>query len=192
MADQSFFYSMPTKYTPTWAIYEKDLQHPDPKIAEEAYDNFHREREAEMARNPQARKWEEDRKKRVAKEKHDFVKSRNKDDQLKEIRDIVSQSKKGGKHESGFRPAAGYLLVKFDEPATEKAGIVLPEDVAPVQPNTATVLACGERASVNSLPIPAEAGERVLLKYGAGMDIEVKGVKAKIIVFDDVLGVFDA
>jgi hypothetical protein len=66
----SFF----TPYSPPWKQWEAPMLHQDSKNQTSAGDKFHEVREHELRTDPKARKWEESRKERVAKDKPAWVK----------------------------------------------------------------------------------------------------------------------
>ena len=67
--NKHFKYAPSLKYIPTWRKYEEAMTHPLSKNQGEATDKFVAEREHQMKTDPIAKRWEESRKERVAKDK---------------------------------------------------------------------------------------------------------------------------
>jgi co-chaperonin GroES (HSP10) len=185
-------------FTPSWKKYEKDIHNPDDAKAIKATDAFIEERAHEIKTDPQAKRWEEGRKKEIAKNKPLWKKEQiHKEEEP--LRKIDREFKQMGRFEYGLKPAPGYILVepKVQEEQTAN-GIYLPEVTD--SPNTGTVLEAGSKlfckhcfVSLESQPTesPVKKGDKILFKKGAGVEIEAKGVKCKLMMFSDVLGTLE-
>jgi hypothetical protein len=71
-----------TPYTPPWKKYELGMTHPDNNKQGEYTDKFNDVREHEMKTDPVAKRWEESRKERLAKDKPYWVKEQMKKEQM--------------------------------------------------------------------------------------------------------------
>lgn len=71
-----------TPYVPPWKQFEEGMLNPNSKNQAEYGDKFTAAREHEMRNDPKARKWEESRKERLAKDKPYFVKQIAREDHL--------------------------------------------------------------------------------------------------------------
>ena len=91
-----------------------------------------------------------------------------------------------------IQPLADRVLVKpHEERGGEKNGIVIP-DTAKEKPQEADVLAVGTGKlddGGKKIPFTVKVGDQVLMpKYG-GTDVELDGIKYKVIREDDLLGI---
>lgn len=188
-------------YTPTWAQYEDQIHNGTPEEQREALDKFTTERDKELKSNPEARQYEKDRRDDLAKRKVEWVKSR--EDRKYKENEQVNKFMKGlremGEFESSLTPAPGYILVQVDKLTTEEpeqtdSGIFLPENTAETEPQTGLVIRVGGDVVLerNSLKSPVVAGERVLFKKFAGVNVTLAKTDYKLMLFTDILGVFDA
>ena len=90
-----------------------------------------------------------------------------------------------------FIPLFDRIIVKklLQESA---AGLVIPDRVVP--PGLAIVAACGEGsrfADGTLCPIKVKVGQKVLLEDGAGIEMELGGIKYHRVRESDIVGVFD-
>lgn len=179
-------------YKPTWAQYEADIHGNDPKKAIEATEAFTQERDRELATSREARDYEKARREEMARNKPLYAKKKREEAEMQDpSKRLLADIRQGGRHKCGLNPSAGYVLVEVEKPSeTNLGGLIISEDA--VEPNTAVVLAVGgdQILEKNILPAPVKVGDRILFKKFAGMEIEIKGVKSRVLTFTDVLGVF--
>ena len=185
---------MQTTFTPSWKKYEEAIYKGDARTQEEASDKFLAEREHEIATDPQAKRWEESRKKSVAKDKHTYVKEKRKGE-LKDVNEFRSSMRKFGSSDQKLRPAPGYILVTPEsrEQKTE-GGIILPEEASNNMTNRGIVIEIGEDGITNDGQVvkkPCKKNDLILFKKGAGVEMEIQGAKCRFIQFSDVLGIFE-
>ncbi len=157
-------------YDPTWK--NNDIR---TIKGSEAFDD---ERTREMAANPQAKEWEESRKRSIQKQKRAF--------HIKE--EVADKEEEGGSFDRDFEPAKGFVLIKPDFHKKETdTGLTLPDSINP-DPNTGIVVTGGR-------PILLQ-GDSVLYKKGAGLDLVIKEQELKLmrcvedVTITDILGVF--
>ena len=90
-----------------------------------------------------------------------------------------------------LRPHGERILLRRDDVDSVSAGgIVLPEQ-AHEKPLTGTVVAVGSGVLENDrrLPIGVEVGERVMVHYCAGVEVQIDGVEHLVIRESDIVGV---
>lgn len=179
-------------YKPEWAKYEKDIANPDPEISSKAAEAFEYTRDQEMRNDAAARRWEEDRKKRIMQDKPTFVKQRL----AKEKSDYEKQLDKylnGGIIMGKFIPSPGFMLVKPVKEELTKAGIVLPEGVQTADvgsPNRGIVVAVGkDKIFTNGAIVeaPAQVGDLIMMRWHT-MEMMYEGEKHNFISFEDCFG----
>lgn len=186
----SFF--MATKFHPSWKSYEKQLHDSDPKKAEEASDKFYLDRKHELEVDPRARKWEESRKQSAAKEKPEWVKQKRQEES-QPLQKLIRELRKGGSFMKILIPSPGFLVIdpiKHNE-GVRDSGIYVPNEHSDT-PNTARVwrtsdykvLSNGEKQEPSF-----KDGDEVLVRKGAGLEIQEKGKDLIFISYEDVLGV---
>lgn len=179
------------KFTPSWKKHEQGMYDNDPKVQRESSDKFHQERQHELETDPQARRWEESRKEAAAKEKPEWVK-KQRGEQAREITNILSQFKKAGRFMKEVHPVPGFMIVKMMEQQENVInGLIIP-GAREGMPNTAVVVRVSEDKTHENGVVekcPAEVGDEVMLKFGAGLDLTEKGIELKFVGFADVLGV---
>ena len=185
-------------FIPGWGKFEKDMHNPDNKIAEKATDNFLDERERETHFSRQAREWEKSRKESYLKDKPRWKKEKLAKEQ-EPMRKLDEKLKNIGSFESGMKPAPGYLLIEPRQTEEKTStGIYLAKESD--GDNIGTVLEVGNKlfckhcfVSLESQPTepPAKKGDKVLYKRNAGINLDIKGKKCKIMMFSDLLALFD-
>lgn len=180
-------------YQPTWQTYEKDIRSDDAQTAIKATDAFIEERQKEISTSKKAKEWEHSRKSEIAENKKQFVKDYL-EREKESIPDIRKRVLSGGSVDAYLKPNRGYILIKIVRETGRQtdSGLYIP-DSEDLQ-NIADVLAVGEELPVSAhktLYPPVTEGERVLIKKFAGMDIDVKGVGCKLILFSDVLATLE-
>jgi len=161
----------------------------NPEDAGKAADTFVYERTKEMVMNPKAKKWEESRKKTLAKDKPEVVKKRIKAEKIEQD-ELLRGAKDGGAINYSLTPSRGYVLVDIlNKPETTTTGLIISNEEESKQ-NIAEVLVMGETMKDQLSPI-AQVGDTVLLKKHAGMDIVVKSKPLKLCVFSDILAILE-
>jgi len=179
-------------YKPEWAKYEKDITSPDPEVSSKAAEAFEYTRDQEMRNDSAARRWEDDRKKRIMADKPTFVKQRL----AKEKSDYEKQLDKylnGGIVMGKFIPSPGFMLVKPVKEELTKAGIVLPEGVQTADvgsPNRGVVVAIGkDKIFTNGAIVeaPAQVGDLIMMRWHT-MEMMYDGAKHNFISFEDCFG----
>jgi len=182
-------------FTPSWKKYEEAMRHPDSKRQGVATDKFIAEREHAVKTDSEARRWEEGRKKELARNKPQWIKEQ----QEKEVAPIKQAEKKFknvGTFEYGLRPTPGYLIIEPSIEEKTSGGIILSNQQTN---NTGIVLEVGEKlyckhcfTSIETQPTeaPAKKGDKILFKMGAGIEMKLKDKNCKFMMFSDVLGIF--
>jgi len=182
-----------TPFEPTWKEHEKDLHSDNPETAKLAGEAFDKTRKQETEFSAKAKKWEKDRKKELADNKPLYIKK-----QLEKEEDVVKQVgrdiKDFGTLNYNLRPYNGFVLIKIIyQEDTTTGGIVLP-DSAVDKNEIAEVIKVGEPLQLSAkvlVKAGVEAGDRVLLKKFAGVDVTLKGVPHKLCQFSDMLGILE-
>jgi len=178
--------------------YEK--VNPDPSkmdgIGEKkALDVMLSEREKETNFSKKARDWEKDRKKEW---QQNVPEMRKRDMEAKEAPNpylqAMNEIKEGGMYQTSVHPIGGYMLSTLEKIEKRTAsGIVLP-DKAEEEPNTARVLEVGKGYVAESgtfISTEVLAGQLVLFRKYAGMNIEIKGNKYLLLHFTDIIATID-
>lgn len=181
-----------TKFNPSWKQHEKDIHSDDADVARAAADRFEMERNHEMRTDPQARRWEESRRKEVAKEKPIWKKEQLKKEKLREQK-IIDDLKNGGTLMKGLKPAPGLIIIKPIEPdKITEGGIFVPDNVK-YESNIAKVLRTSEYKMHQGVKeeAPCKEGDEILVREGAGLNIKIKGEMCLLIRFDEVFGVLE-
>jgi co-chaperonin GroES (HSP10) len=182
-----------TPYNPTWKKYEEDIHNEDAQIAIEAGEKFELERKHEVETDPQAKRWEEGRKEAIAKDKPAWAKARQKAEEEK-MAGFLKQFKYGGVYMKNLIPVPGYILVKrIKMDSVTESGILLPADVQQRELPTAEVLeVSGDKVYDNGVveKCPCNKGEKVLHKFGAGLEVTSKQGEVVIMGFADILARF--
>lgn len=185
-----------TPFKPSWAKHEAGMQSDNAKESIKATNAFVEEREKEIKTSKQARDWEKSRKESFLKDKPAYVKKviqEEKDNDPVEI--FKKHMKSAGVFEWGLTPTEGFVVIEVRQMENmTKAGILLPEGMEEGLENTGIVEGYGTGAlhySGKHVECPAEVGDMVLFKKGAGLDITLRGKKSRFMRFDDILGVFD-
>lgn len=180
-----------TPYRPEWKRYEKDVHSPNAHTQRKAADAFIGERELQLKTSAKSRRWEDDRKKEIAKNKPLWVKKRNKNDESTRNKSW-NKLLQGGVFTNNLHPAPGYALIGI-EPKEEvsDAGIVLAK--ADESPNEGLVIEVGPSLHLekNTVDPPCKPGDNILFKRGAGLELNLKGNACRLIYFFDILGTFD-
>lgn len=184
---------MQTSFTPSWKKYEEAIYKGDAKTQEEASDKFLAEREHELKTDPQARRWEESRKKAAAKDKPTYIKEKRKNE-FKEVNEFRSSMRKFGASDQRLKPAPGYILV-VPEVKEQKSvgGIILPEESSQNMANRGIVIEIGDDGITNDGRIvkqPCKKDDLILFKKGAGVEMEIQREKCRFMQFSDILGTF--
>lgn len=180
------------RFDPTWKKFEKDIYSDDSNKARQAAEAFDETRKQELKTSESARRWEKSRRESVAKDKPTFVKNRLKTQQDEALAPLMAL-KKGGTFETGLVPMPGYVIVHVPkEDIKTDSGLYLSE-AATVENKGVVVAIGGEKLleNGNTVSLPAKPGDRVMFKRGAGLEIEVKGLKARFMMFTDILAVID-
>jgi co-chaperonin GroES (HSP10) len=160
----------------------------DVETQRKATDAFIAERELQTKTSRSARKWEEDRKKEIAKNKPLWRKKKD-----KSIQDSVNKSweklLEAGVFNSGISPAPGYVLIGIDRQDVSESGIVIAQTE---ESNTGVVLDVGGDLVVEPRVVvcPCKKGDKILFKRGAGLSLTLKNRDCKLIYFSDILGTF--
>jgi co-chaperonin GroES (HSP10) len=184
---------MEVPFTPTWKEHEKDITSNDPKKAGQAADAFYITRKKELRDSKRARDWESGRKKAIASNKPTWVKEQEGREKI-ESDNIVSKIKNFGTIDSDIRPYKGFILIKIINNDVQRlpSGIYMPDTNK--EDNVAEVVAVGGPINLSST-VTVEAGvlpkDRVLIKKFAGIDVETRQGKCKLIQFSDILGVLE-
>lgn len=177
----------------TWKKFEKDLHSDNVEVALKASDAFEKTRDLELRTSKAARDFEKSRKESAAKEKPLWVKERIKS-QNKDLNDFQHNLRSWAGFDSEMQPTPNYLIVSVTEREAEsKSGIILAGNDDFLR-NDGTCVAIGEQyiSPFNPQVIqpPCKAGDHILFKKGAGIDIEIKNQNYKFMTFQDVLAVF--
>lgn len=102
-----------------------------------------------------------------------------------------------------IRPLADRIVVLPDEPAKQSKGGILLPDVAKQQSQQGRVLVIGPGKRIEGIgneysseandrePMDVEEGDTVLFGYYSGSDVEIDGVKYKMLREDDILGIVE-
>ena len=172
----------------TWKKYEKEMKTGDIETQRRATEAFIEERELQTKTSASARRWEEDRKKELEKNKPLWRKEK---DQAKEekINKSWNNLLKAGVFNSGLSPAPGYVLIGIDKQEVSESGIIIGQAE---EPNEGVVLEVGGSLYVgkNEVVSPCQKGDRILFKRGAGLSLTLKNRDCKLIYFPDILGTF--
>lgn len=174
----------------SWKKYAKDIKSSNVEVARKALDAFVGTREEQIKKDPVARRWEEDRKKEIAKNKPLWRKGV---DQAKEEQRNKSWNKllQGGSFDSNILPAPGYVLIGVeDKEVVSDSGIIIA--TAQEEPNEGVVLEVGGTLIWDKLQTvcPCKVGDNILFKRGAGLNLVTQGKQCKLIYFNDILGIF--
>lgn len=158
-----------------------------------ASDAFEEEKAKELKTSSLARKWEAGRKKDWQRNKHEWREKRI-SKEIEPIKRMVDTLKDGGKYEVGILPAPGYILIETEKKEEmTPSGIYLPDEVDTNSLVVGFVIAIGGGKLLDSgkeVTPPAQVGDKVLFKRGAGLDMTIKDQNCKFMQFSDVLGVF--
>lgn len=177
-----------TTFDPSWKKHEKGVHSEDTKTQIKETDKFLAERDHELARNPQAKRWEESRVKAWAKDKPQWAKKRLKAEEA-EINQFNAGLRVGGQFNQLLHPVPGYLIVEIDKPVEKTAaGIYMPTEASKEMQNVGTVIDIGE--ATKDLNPPCFPGDKVMFKKGAGLELGIEGRDCRFMVFQDVLGTF--
>jgi len=183
-----------TPYNPSWKKHEEDLTNPDNKKSLEAADKFDLERQYEMANDPKAKRWEESRKKAWAKDKPEWAKAKRKEKEERVV-DLLRELKNGGTYMKNLKPVPGYIIVKkVKMDSITESGIALPDDAQLRELPTADVVdISGDKQHDNGVveKCPCKVGDKILHRFGAGLDISSKQGDIKLMGFADVLAIFE-
>lgn len=184
------------KIDPTWKQYEKKMKEAvTPQESVQATESFEAERDFQTKKSETVKKWEEDRKKDLMSQKPDWKKRQLKDIQQKQDAPFKRILELGNLY-GNVRPAPGYIIVIPDELLrTTESGIVLPDRDNERQ-NQGTVVATGGAVPIPDskhrfFEPPVKAGERILFKRLAGADININNKACKLMLFTDVLAIFE-
>jgi len=164
-------------------MYQPSWEKHDVKTAKGA-DAFDEERTREISSNPQAKEWEESRRRTLQTQKHDYaVKEQQKENEG--IALIVKNMKKAGEFSEKLIPETGFILVKVDEFKKQTdTGLKLPDELMP-DSNTGVIVAGKNK------------GKHILYKKGAGLSVVVQQQALLLMRYvdsiqdTDVLGFFE-
>jgi chaperonin GroES len=176
-----------TPFIPTWKRHEKDLHTSDKAV--EAFDET---RKREIATSKRAADWEESRKEEWAKNKPKVVQDRIKS-QNQELDQFKKELSTAGAFDSYFQPMPSLLVVQADEREQQtEGGIFLPDTAGELQ-NSGVVKSVGgvRYSDLSELHHPVPEGAHVIFKKGAGLDIELKWGKCKLMQYTDILGILE-
>lgn len=183
--------NMRTPYDPTWKKYEESLHSSNADEARKATEAFAEEREKELKNSKRARDWENSRKESLAKDKPIWRKNRDKAE-MEQRTKAVRSLKKAGAFELNIMPSPGFVVVAVEEKEEQtESGIILANQK--VADNTGIVLDIGGDTLLENgktIASPCKKGDKILFKYGAGLEVVVKAQKCRFMQFSDVLGVF--
>ena len=174
----------------TWGKYEKKMKSGNIKTQRQATDAFIAERKLQTKTSLSAKRWEEDRKKELAKNKPLWVEKR---EEAKKEQQNKSWNKlfQAGVFDTNLSPAPGYVLIGLQEVETEVSGIIIANQGE--EPNEGIVLEVGEDLvwEMGVTRCPCSLGDKILFKRGAGLNIVINDKKCKLIYFPDILGTFN-
>lgn len=187
---------------PEWGKYEEKMHTGNAKEAVEATDKFISVREEEMRKDPSIRRWEESRKESARKDKRSWIEERKKNEKYEEYKRTVKPFRdllNAGSFNSEVHPMAGYVLVEIEQPKDEAtdSGIILVTEQKEWD-NMGTVhdfgdsiycTQCFQHPNKQPKECPVGVGERILFKKGAGMEIDIKGHKMRLMAFSDILAI---
>jgi len=163
-------------YQPTW-----DKHDVKTRKGAEAFDE---ERAREIATNPQAKEWEESRKRTLQAQKHDYA-VKNQQEEQEYLAQTLKKMKEVGEFRETLIPETGFILVKVDEfKKRTDTGLKLPDELMP-DANTGVIVEGKNK------------GKHILYKKGAGMDVVVQNEPFLLMRYvddiqtTDVLGVFE-
>jgi len=180
-------------FTPSWKKHEEKIFKGTPQEQSEATEKFLAERKHAIETDPQAKNWEEGRKKQVAKEKNTFVKEKRASE-TKEVDKMRKDMRVFGISNNDLLPAPGYLLVSPEvEEIKTASGLYIPTDTNANMTNRGYVVEVGRSGITNDGRVvekPCEKGDFVLFKKGAGVEIKIKDKDCRFMQFSDILGVF--
>lgn len=181
-----------TTYKPSWETFEKDLHSDNVETSLKASEAFEKTRLQEMKNSEKARRWEKSRKEEWVKNKPQWKKQQLKKESERDER-IIRELREGGHLMGGLRPAAGLMVVQKTEAKGESQGGILIPDSVEYESNLAEVKAIGSSAFTpyGEIKSPAQVGETVLFRKGAGLNIKINGEPHLIIRFDEVFGVVE-
>jgi co-chaperonin GroES (HSP10) len=174
------------KYTPEWKKYEADLKSEDRETSLKASEKFEAERNHQMKVDAKARRWETSRKEHLAKLKPQWAKK-----VVANPSDPLDKLKKFGAYKYDLAPTRGYLLVLPDKQEQTQSGIILKVDE---EPNTGRVVRTGDPVRISekfAIDAPCSAGDLILFKRGAGVEMKIKDNNCRLMQFSDVLGIFE-
>lgn len=157
-----------------------------------AGEKFALERANELKTNPEARRWEESRKKEAMDSKPEWKKQQLRKETDRDKR-IINELRDGGHLMKGLQPAPGLLVVKTNETSDmTNGGIYLPDNVE-YESNICTVLRASEYKMHQGVKeeAPCKEGDEILVRKGAGLNIKIKGEACLLIRFDEVFGVLE-
>ncbi len=178
-------------FDPVWKKHEKDINSNNAEISKKASEAFEQERELELRTSKKAREWEKSRKERIAKDKPQWVKERIKEEN-KDLTEFKSNLKAWKGFESNLKPCPNYLIVDVKENEESKSGlIIVGQDFLR---NDGTCIDIGGdficQTNANVIKPPCKAGDHILFKKGAGIDIEINKKNYKFMMYQDVLAIF--
>jgi co-chaperonin GroES (HSP10) len=179
-------------YKPEWAKYEDKMRTGTAQEQQTASDQFLAARDHALKTDPQARRYEESRRDRLAKDKPAWVKMKRRQE-TEPLERLNQELRSGGMFDEPFKPAPGYLLVNVEKrEAQTRTGIYLAEDALEKLNNVGEVVDVGDPqpTSGNPIPAPCQPGDKIIFKKGAGIDMGVMGQDCRFMLFSDVLGVF--
>jgi len=91
------------------------------------------------------------------------------------------------------RPLQDRVIVRVDEAAEKKGGIIIP-DVAKTPPQYGTIIAAGDgKISKKGVQFPFDlkVGDRILFSKYAGVDIKINGEELLLLDSSEILGVVE-
>ena len=95
-----------------------------------------------------------------------------------------------------FKPFGDLLLTRLiDQGDTTKNGVILPSNVATIyKGHHVTVVATGPGTYRGDtfVPISAQVGDKLLIKFGAGVKVQVDGEEFVLLSEQDALGVLES
>jgi len=178
-------------YKPEWAKYEKGIRVGTSEEQLDSADAFDETRAKEMIVSKQARDYETSRKASLAKDKPQWIKQQR---EKNKAPDSFGKLKQLGSFDMGLTPAPGYLVVATEdmEQKTTESGIIL-NTMQDIDDSGVVLVNGADLPASNNFATPCwwKVGDKILYKRGAGVDMKLKDKKCKLMLFSDVLGVFD-
>lgn len=90
-----------------------------------------------------------------------------------------------------LKPIQDRVIISFKKPEEKQGTIIIPEKARKV-PQEGTVIACGPGRNADDgsvIPMSVKEGDKVIVDYGAGANLEIDGEKYQVMREVNIIGI---